>query len=105
MVERVRRVRSLSLEPPLLITESAEEFENLCDRLEQEVKPSGIIEQIYVQDVANIVWEILRLRRCKAVLINTGFQRALRTLLENLLENTDCAEEVTDLAVDWFTKP
>jgi hypothetical protein len=48
---------------PLLITESADEFDALRDAFEREIKPRAIIEQMYVHDICSIVWEILRLRR------------------------------------------
>jgi hypothetical protein len=61
------RINELALLPklPLLITESADEFDALSDAFEREIKPRGIIEQMYVHDISSIVWEILRLRRCK----------------------------------------
>jgi hypothetical protein len=77
------RTNELTLLPklPLLITESADEFDALRDAFEQEIKPRGIIEQMYVHDVSSIVWEILRLRRCKVVIINSAFRSALQDLL------------------------
>jgi hypothetical protein len=47
---------------PLLITESADEFDAVRDAFEREIKPQGIIEQMYVHDISSLVWEILRLR-------------------------------------------
>jgi hypothetical protein len=46
----MRRRNELALLPklPLLITESAEEFDALRDAFEREIKPRGIIEQMYV---------------------------------------------------------
>ena len=43
------RRNELALLPklPLLITESAEEFDALRDAFEREIKPQGIIEQLY----------------------------------------------------------
>ena len=81
------RRNELALLPklPLLITESAEEFDALRDAFEREIKPQGIIEQLYVHDISAIVWEILRLRRCKAMIINAGFRNALEHLLMQLL--------------------
>ena len=63
----MRRTNELTLLPklPLLITESADEFDALRDAFEQDIKPRGIIEQMYVHDISAIVWESLRLRRCK----------------------------------------
>jgi hypothetical protein len=83
----MRRRNELALLPklPLLITESADEFDALRDAFEQEIKPRGIIEQMYVHDISSIVWEILRLRRCKVVIINSAFRSALEDLLERLL--------------------
>jgi hypothetical protein len=83
----MRRTNELTLLPkaPLLITESADEFDALRDAFEREIKPRGIIEHMYVHDISSIVWEILRLRRCKVVIINSAFRSALEDLLERLL--------------------
>ena len=77
------RKNELALLPklPLLITESPDEFDALRDAFEQEIKPQGIIEQMYVDDHSSIVWDILRLRRCKVVIINSAFRNALEHLL------------------------
>ena len=84
----MRRRNELALLPklPLLITEAADEFDALRDAFEQEIKPRGIIEQMYVHDICSIVWEILRLRRCKVVIVNTAFRSALQHLLVQLLK-------------------
>ena len=84
----MRRRNELALLPksPLLITESADEFDALRDAFEQEIKPRGIIEQMYVHDISAIVWETLRLRRCKVVIINSAFRSALQDLLMQLLK-------------------
>jgi hypothetical protein len=114
----MHRRNELALLPktPLLITESADEFDALRDAFEQEIKPRGIIEQMYVNDICAIVWEILRLRRCKVVTINSAFASALGHLLRQLLEqpdqddydegNEDEVDEVDEaeaLARTWFT--
>jgi hypothetical protein len=51
---------------PLLITESDEEFHRIRQALYEETKPVGIIEEMYVEEIAEIIWQILRLKRCKA---------------------------------------
>jgi hypothetical protein len=106
----MRRTNELTLLPklPLLITESADEFAALRDAFEREIKPRGIIEQMYVHDISSIVWEILRLRRCKAVIINSAFRSALQNLLKQLLRQPgqseyDVQDEAEDLAQAWFT--
>jgi hypothetical protein len=106
----MRRRNELTLLPklPLLITEAADEFDALRDAFEREIKPQGIIEQMYVHDISLIVWEILRLRRCKVVIINSAFRSALQSLLNQLLTQAnkdpfDVGDEAEALAQAWFT--
>jgi len=104
------RRNELALLPklPLLITESAEEFDALRDAFEREIKPRGIIEQMYVHDICSIVWEILRLGRCKVVIINSAFRSALQHLLMQLLKGPgeydyEVENQAQALAQSWFT--
>ena len=104
------RRNELTLLPklPLLITEAADEFDALRDAFEQEIKPRGIIEHMYVHDISSIVWEILRLRRCKVVIINSAFRSALQDLLKQVLRQPGQYEhhvegEAQILAHSWFT--
>src|SRR5215510_15084084 len=102
----MRRRNELALLPklPLLITESAEEFDALRDAFEQEIKPRGIIEQMYVHDMSAIVWEILRLRRCKVIIINSAFRSALQDLLMQPGQyDWHVQNEAESLAQGWFT--
>src|SRR5215469_17001883 len=92
---------------PLLITESADEFDALRDAFEREIKPRRIIERMYVHDICSIVWEILRLRRCKVVIINSAFRSALESLLKPVLRQPGQYEyqvegEAEALAHSWF---
>jgi hypothetical protein len=93
---------------PLLITESADEFDALRNAFEREIKPRGIVEQMYVHDISSIVWEILRLRRCKVVIINSAFRSALQNLLKQVLRQPgqyeyQVEDEAQALAQAWFT--
>jgi hypothetical protein len=104
------RRNELALLPklPLLITESADEFDALRDAFERKIKPRDIIEQMYVHDIYSIIWEILRLRRCKVTIINAAFRSALEHLLVQFLkEPGQYDHEVQDkaqaLAHAWFT--
>jgi hypothetical protein len=106
----MRRTTELTLLPklPLLITESADEFDALRDAFEREIKPRGVIEQMYVHDICSIVWEILRLRRCKVIIINSAFHSALEDLLVQLLRRPgqykhDVEKGARALAQAWFT--
>jgi hypothetical protein len=95
---------------PLLITESKHDFERIRDALTDEIKPRGIIEQMYVADIANLVWEVWRLRRCKAGIINTAYRAALQTVVTQLMrepaQDDYLANEWAEkLARRWFSNP
>ena len=62
---RLAQRRRLPTKPtaPLLVTESKGEFDRIHDALNDKIKPRGIIEQIYVADIANLVWEVLPMRQ------------------------------------------
>lgn len=95
--------------PPtlLLITESKDEFDRFREAFIREINPRGIIEHMYVADLAYLFWEILRYRRCIAAIINTRFLPALAhlirslSLLPDMLEET-AKEEADGLALQWF---
>jgi hypothetical protein len=106
------RESTLFFKPPLLITESQEDFASLSAALVEEIKPLSVVERIYVADFAAIVWEILRLRRYKTDIINNARLAALRGILKQLLccpRDADAAEityfyayAVKDLARGFF---
>jgi hypothetical protein len=100
---------TLFSKPQLLITESAEEFAALNAALMEEIKPCGILERLYVADVVSLVWEILRLRRCKAVIVNTAFKNALSIIVCRLAGEPEMwgsseRNRVDALVRDWFSK-
>ena len=53
--------------PPLLEGEDSKAYDTLLARVSGAVKPKDIIEEIWVRDIVNLTWEILRLRRLKVV--------------------------------------
>ena len=86
MSERIRLRRTALLpRPPLLMTELREDFDQVRNSLEREIQPRGPIEQMYVDDMAYIVWEIRRLRRCKDTIVNVAFRDGLERVLKKLL--------------------
>jgi hypothetical protein len=91
-------------QPALLLTESKEDYQALQKNLEHEILPRNFVEGMYVADIVALTWEILRLRRCKAGIINAAFGRALQILLEPYfgIFDTDGAK---NLAQRWFTDP
>jgi hypothetical protein len=65
--------------PPLLDGESQEAYDTLLARVTGTVSPKDIIEEIWVPDIVNLVWEILRLRRLKVALLSSSVGRGCRS--------------------------
>jgi hypothetical protein len=96
--------------PPLLITESEDEFDRIRHALNQEIKPRGILEQMYVEDIAYLSWDVLRLRRSKAAIVNLAFRAALKELITQVLLEPgqykhQLGDQPDELARDWFSDP
>ena len=87
---------------PLLMTESKDEFKRIRDALADEIDPRGILEQMYVEDIAYLVWEVLRLRRSRAGIINAAFRKALERVLEQCLREPGryAGQEADQLAMN-----
>ena len=66
---------------PLLVTESEQRFFRSSAALMQEIRPRGIVQQLYLADFATLCWEILRFQRCKAVIVITAFKDALSEIV------------------------
>src|SRR5689334_12783561 len=92
---------------PVLITESVDEFVALRKALDDEIKPNGIIEQAWVDDLAAVMWEILRLLRIKAEILNSAFCKALINILkqvwsEDFEDYFERDRTIADLAWQWL---
>src|SRR5262249_11149110 len=61
------KARSLRLfgPPPLLAGEDAAGYDELLAGISFAVKPSDVIEEIWVRDIVDLTWEIFRCRRIK----------------------------------------
>ena len=55
-------------------------------RVTTAVVPADIIEEFWVRDVVDLVWEALRLRRLKASLLVSSTAAGLREVLKPLVE-------------------
>jgi hypothetical protein len=58
-------------------------------RVSGAVKPTDVLEEIWVRDVVDLVWETVRLRRLKASLLIANAHRGLRNILEALIGEDD----------------
>jgi hypothetical protein len=92
---------------PVLITESVDAFVALRQQLYNEIRPDGIIEQGWVDDLAAVMWEIMRLLRIKAEILNGAFYEALIKILKQVW-NEDFEDyfarddAIEDLAWQWL---
>ena len=80
------------LGPALLKTESKEDFAKLLEDLNRDIQPVNVIERIYVNDVANLTWDILRYRRFKAAILNSACRAALENFLRPILSGSERIE-------------
>jgi len=65
----VQQILDLFGPPPLLSTERREHFEQILTHFVTAIAPSCAIVQMWVYNIAVLVWEIMRLRRYKAMVI------------------------------------
>jgi hypothetical protein len=68
--------------PPLIAGEDQAQYEMMRDQISAAVRPLDFLEEIWVNDVVNLVWETQRLRRLRAALLLAaapeGVDRILR---------------------------
>jgi hypothetical protein len=73
----------------LLTTESLKVFARRHRELADQLRPTGPVENEYVNDTAHTNWEIARYRRIGAALLSTRMEEALGALLKQLLPKED----------------
>jgi hypothetical protein len=83
--------------PPLIEGEDTQAYDEILTQISSAVKPADILEDIWVRDIVDLVWEALRLRRLKANLMTVTAVHGLAELLEPLMGESEAA----DLATDW----
>jgi hypothetical protein len=71
--------------PPLINGEDLNSYEELLARICGVVKPADILEHILVRDVIDTSWEVLRLRRLQANLMQAHAYRGMRETLSPLV--------------------
>jgi hypothetical protein len=93
---------------PVLQTEDAAAFVRMVEGIRRDVEPRGLVEDMYVGDIACIIWEMLCLRRYRAALINGEFRAAVAAVAQEMMERSGDAtaahgRRVADLARRWFS--
>src|ERR1700732_3959639 len=82
-------IRELFGSPPLLSTEDRDAYSLLLSELALEILPHTISEWLWVRDLADLNWEILRTRRAIASLLNISFKQALFETLIRVLPRSE----------------
>lgn len=75
--------------PPLVRGEDAAAYRELSARITAAVAPENVIEEIWVRDVVDLVWDAVRLRRLKAGLFTVGASDGMAKLLRAIGEQYD----------------
>jgi hypothetical protein len=68
--------------PPLIKGENARSYDALLARICDTLRPADNLEEIWIRDVVDLVWETFRLRRIKASLMTDGTCECIRLALD-----------------------
>jgi hypothetical protein len=77
---------ALLAQPSLIAGENAESYNDLLARISGTLQPADILEEIWVRDVVDLVWDAFRLRRLKAHLLKSAAHEGMAQLLGPLLD-------------------
>jgi hypothetical protein len=72
---------------PLIPGEDPEAYKALQTRVAAAVAPKDVLEEIWVRDVVDLVWETLRLRRLKAAFLSSAAHEGLAIILRPLAKS------------------
>jgi hypothetical protein len=82
--------------PPLIKGENAGSYDALLGRICGTLRPSDSLEEIWIRDVVDLVWETFRLRRIKASLLTDATRSEIADALKQ--EYPDACE----MAQEWI---
>ena len=85
---------------PLIEGEDAAAYDELLTGISSTVKPADILEDIWVRDIVDLVWEGFRLRRLKVNLMTATAHKGLKEALTPLVGWS----EADDLAKAWAAR-
>ena len=81
---------------PLFDGEDSASYDELLARVSGAIKPSDIIEEIWIRDIVALTWEALRLRRARAALLAANRYVGVKRVLSPL-----CGTQAYDLSDRW----
>lgn len=71
--------------PPLFVGEDPAQYEAMRDQISTAARPGDFLEEIWVNDVVDLVWEAQRLRRLKAALLRARIHEGVEKVMKRLL--------------------
>jgi hypothetical protein len=80
-------------------------YDEFLVRISGALRPADILEEIWVRDVVDLVWEAFRLRRLKANLMTAVAHEGLREILETLIDWSDAKEILPRPGLDASAVP
>src|SRR5215813_12188454 len=66
---------------PLIDGEDGTNYDVILERISADVAPADFVEEIWVRNVVDLVWESVRLRRLKSQLLHAAAHEGLERLL------------------------
>src|SRR5712692_4619303 len=85
--------------PPLVEGEQATAYDELLARISGALKPADILEEIWIRDVVDLVWDVFRLRRLKANLMTSCTDTGVTAELQRLLTGGS-----TEVVRQWMAR-
>jgi hypothetical protein len=70
---------------PLIRGEDENHYDVILERISADVAPADFVEEIWVRNVVDLVWESIRLRRLKSQLLHAAAHEGLERVLKPLL--------------------
>jgi hypothetical protein len=101
----VQQILSLFGPPPLLSTEHPEHFDQILAHFVSAIEPTCAIVQIWIYDIAVLVWEMMRLRRYKAMLIEEALPEAFRKIARQFIGDDGESAESERFADIYYRDP
>jgi hypothetical protein len=72
--------------PPLIDGEDGANYDVILKRISADVAPADFVEEIWVRNIADLVWDSVRLRRLKSQLLQAAAHQGLERLLASIID-------------------
>ena len=93
---------AVPLPPPSLANgDDAGTYAQIAARIRAAVAPANILEEIWARDVADLTWDVVRLRRLKAGLFTVGAGDGMKQILRGMEQYVSSVEPK---ARDWVAR-